>query len=724
MFIRFLITLALLIVMPVYAARQALVIGNDNYTSVSKLQKAGNDATAMARELRGAGFAVQLHRDLNYRAMVRAVENFAAGIKGGDEVVVFFAGHGVQIKSGAYLLPTDIEATTETEVQQTSYELNMLTEKLSDAKAAFSLVMVDACRDNPLKAKGRSVGNTRGLSAIEPPKGQMVVYSASKGQQALDRLSEKDANPNSVFTREFIRRMKTPGVRIQDLMAEVQDAVEALAGTVKHEQRPALYNEARGNFYFFGPTTIQTVPRKPDSIANEDQIEQQAWSAAQSGNSAAGYSAYLEEYPKGRFASAARVARASLGPQVAATPAPQHVPSTSTVPTPGPLVDSSTATTLAQKKYDSGATDKEIKIGNIGPYSGPASAYGTIGKSISAYIDKVNAEGGVNGRKIKLISLDDGYNPAKTVAQVRKLVEEEEVLLVFNPLGTPTNSAIHKYMNVKRVPQLFVSSAATKWGDPRNFPWTMGWQPTYQAEARIYVEHILETKPNARIAVLYQNDDYGKDYLKGFEDALGDKAKTMIVAKQNYEVTDSTLDSQLMTLKASGADTFVNMTAPKFAAMVIKKSAEIGWQPQHYLSTGAASFSAFMHSAGFGNGVGIISAQYMKDPTDPQWANDPAFKEWSEWMRRYYPGGNLADSNNVFGYGIAQTLMRVLKQCGDNLTRENVMKQAASLDMTLPMLLPGVNIKTSADDFYPIERSQLARFDGRTWLRFGRIYGR
>jgi formylglycine-generating enzyme required for sulfatase activity len=312
------LVIALLAAMPARAARQALVIGNDNYTSVSKLQKAGNDATAMARELKAAGFTVQLHRDLNYRSMVRTVETFTAGIKGGDEVVVFFAGHGVQIKSGAYLLPTDIEATTESEVEKTSYELNALTEKLSDAKAAFSLVMVDACRNNPLpKKQGRSVGNSRGLSAIEPPKGQMVVYSASKGQMALDALSEKDKNPNSVFTREFVARMKKPGLRIEDLMREVQDAVEALAGTVQHEQRPALYNEARGNFYFFGPTTVQVAPTKPET--SDAQIEQQAWTAAQSGNTAAGYSAYLEEYPKGRFAAAARVARASLVAAVAPT---------------------------------------------------------------------------------------------------------------------------------------------------------------------------------------------------------------------------------------------------------------------------------------------------------------------------------------------------------------------------------------------------------------------
>jgi ABC-type branched-subunit amino acid transport system substrate-binding protein len=379
---------------------------------------------------------------------------------------------------------------------------------------------------------------------------------------------------------------------------------------------------------------------------------------------------------------------------------------------------------LAQKKYDSGATDKEIKVGHIGPYSGPASAYGTIGKSIGAYIDKINAEGGINGRKIKFVTLDDAYNPSKTVEQARKLVEEEEVLLVFNPLGTPSNSAIHKYMNAKKMPQLFVSSGATKWGDPKNFPWTMGWQPTYQAESRIYVEHILETKPNAKIAILYQTDDYGKDYLKGFEDALGDKAKTMIVAKQTYEVTDPTIDSQLLTLKASGADTFFNITTPKFAAMVIKKNAELGWKPVHYLNSVSASVGSVMVPAGADNGVGIFTASYLKDPTDPQFQKGKEWDDWLAWMKKYLPNGDLKDANNVYGYTAAQGLVQVLKQAGDNLTRENIMKQAASLDMTLPMLLPGINVKTGPDDFYPIEREQLAKFDGKTWVLFGKVYGR
>ena len=279
---------------------------------------------------------------------------------------------------------------------------------------------------------------------------------------------------------------------------------------------------------------------------------------------------------------------------------------------------------VAQKKYDTGATDKEIKIGGISPYSGPASAYGAIGKAISAYMNKVNDEGGVNGRKLNFISLDDGYNPAKTVEQARKLVEEEEVLFVFNTLGTPPNSAIHKYMNSKKVPQLFVATGATKWGDPKNFPWTMGWQPNYQSEAKVFAGHILDTKPNARIAVLYQNDDYGKDYLKGFEDGLGDKAKTMIISKISYEVTDPTIDSQMVSLKGTGADTFFNITTPKFAAQAIKKAADIGWKPTHYLNSVSASVGTVMIPAGLENGVGVITASYLKDPTTRSSRKDPS----------------------------------------------------------------------------------------------------
>ena len=379
---------------------------------------------------------------------------------------------------------------------------------------------------------------------------------------------------------------------------------------------------------------------------------------------------------------------------------------------------------IAQKKYDPGASDKEIKIGNVNPYSGGASAYGAIGKAIGAYFDKVNAEGGINGRMVKFISLDDGYNPAKTVEQVRKLVEEDEVLLVFQPLGTPSNSAIHKYMNTKKVPQLFVATGATKWGDPKNFPYTMGWQPNYQSEAKIYAAHILETKPNAKIGVLYQNDDYGKDYLKGFEDGLGDKAKTMIVSKVSYEFTDPTVDSQMVTLKSSGADTFFNITTPKFAAQSIKKAGEIGWKPLHYLNSVSSAVGSVLAPAGLDNSMGIITAGYIKDPTDPQYQKGKEWDDWVAWMKKYHPTGALNDNFNVYGYTVAQTLVQVLKQAGDNLTRDNIMKQAASLDMTLPMLLPGVNIKTGPDDFYPIEREQLLKFNGKSWEGFGKVYGR
>ncbi len=379
---------------------------------------------------------------------------------------------------------------------------------------------------------------------------------------------------------------------------------------------------------------------------------------------------------------------------------------------------------LAQKKYDTGASDKEIVIGGIHPFSGPASAYGTIGKAISAYFDKVNAEGGVNGRRIKYIDVDDGYNPAKTVEQARKLVEQEEVLFIFNSLGTPPNSAIHKYMNDRKVPQLFVATGATKWGDPKNFPWTMGWQPNYQGEAKNYAAHILDTKPNAKIAVLYQNDDYGKDYLKGFEDGLGDSGTAKIVSKLTYEVTDPTVDSQIVSMKASGADVFFNITTPKFAAQAIKKAAEIGWKPVHYLNNVSASVGSVLTPAGLENSKDILTAQYIKDPTDPQWQKGKEWDDYTAWLTKYFPTADIKDAFNTYGYTAAQTMVQVLKQSGDNLTRENIMKQAASLDISLPMLLPGVKVQTSADDFYPIEREQLAKFNGKTWELFGKVYGR
>ncbi|MEJ0074750.1 MAG: ABC transporter substrate-binding protein [Alphaproteobacteria bacterium] len=377
---------------------------------------------------------------------------------------------------------------------------------------------------------------------------------------------------------------------------------------------------------------------------------------------------------------------------------------------------------LAQKKYDPGASDTEIKIGNTNPYSGPASAYGLIGKTIDAYFKKVNAEGGINGRKVNFVSYDDGYSPPKAVEQVRKLVESDEVLLVFQPLGTPSNTAIQKYMNSKKVPQLFVATGATKWGDPQHFPWTMGWQPTYQAEGQIYAKYIMKTHPNAKIAILFQNDDYGKDYVKGLKDGLGDKAKTMIVSELPYEPADPTVDSQIVSLKNSGADVFFNVTTPKFAAQAIKKAHEIGWKPVHLLNNVSNSFGSVLKPAGLEASKDVLSTGYLKDPTDPTWDNDAGKKEWLAFMDKYFPEGDKTSSFTVYGYTVAQTLHQVLKQAGDNLTRENVMKQAASLkNVSHPMLLPGITINTSDKDFYPIEQMQMQKFTGERWELFGPV---
>ena len=375
----------------------------------------------------------------------------------------------------------------------------------------------------------------------------------------------------------------------------------------------------------------------------------------------------------------------------------------------------------AEKKYDSGATDSEIKIGNIMPYSGPLSAYALIGRTQEAFFRKLNAEGGVKGRKINFVSYDDGFSPAKTVEQARKLVESDEVLLIFQSLGTPTNNAIQKYLNEKKVPQLFVATGATKFGDPKNFPWTMGWQPTYQTEGRIYAKYILENLPQGKIGILYQNDDSGRDYLKGLKDGLGAEAtKRMIVGEMPYEPTDPTVDRQIVTLKTLGADVFFNEASPKFAAQAIRKAAEIGWKPVLFLASISNSVGSVLKPAGLENSKGILSTNYLKDPTDPTWKDDPAIKEWTAFMDQYFPEGDKTSTFSVYGYLTAQTMVQVLKQCGDDLTRENVMKQAANLkDFELGLLLPGIKINTSPSDYFPVEQMQMSRFNGEHGELFG-----
>jgi branched-chain amino acid transport system substrate-binding protein len=377
---------------------------------------------------------------------------------------------------------------------------------------------------------------------------------------------------------------------------------------------------------------------------------------------------------------------------------------------------------LAAGHYGPGASDTEIKIGNTMPYSGPASAYGVIGKSETAYFNMINEQGGINGRKINFISRDDGYSPPKTVELVRKMVEEDQVLFTFNILGTPPNTAVQGYLNENKVPQLFVATGADKWNDPKNHPWTMGWQPSYRIEARIYARYILKNLPNAKIAVLYQNDDFGKDYLAGLREGLGSKADTMIVATKSYETTDPTVDSQIVSLQGSGADTLLTAAIPKFAAQAIRKVYDIGWKPTHFLTNVSISVGSVIRPAGPEKAVGIISAAYGKDPTDPQWQNTPEFKEWLAWMQKYNTSANVADANAVYGYSVSQTLIEVLKACGNELTRENVMKQAANIhNLKLPMALPGIVVSTSPTDFAPIKQMQLQKFDGTTWQLFGDV---
>jgi branched-chain amino acid transport system substrate-binding protein len=376
----------------------------------------------------------------------------------------------------------------------------------------------------------------------------------------------------------------------------------------------------------------------------------------------------------------------------------------------------------AQKKYDTGASDTEIKIGNVEAYSGPASAYGVIGKTEDAYFKMINDAGGINGRKINFISYDDGYSPPKTVEQVRKLIESDEVLLIFNALGTPTQNGVHKYHNSKKVPQLFLATGASKWNDPKDFPWTMGFQPSYRVEARIFAKYILKTKPDAKVAVFYANDDFGKDYLAGLKEIFGDRTSSILIAEESYETTEPSIDSHIVKLKGTGADVFVNISTPKFAAQTIKKMAELDWKPMHVMTDVSISIGAVMKPAGLENSEGILSATYIKDASDSKWASDAGMKKFMTFIGKYMPGANISDANLVYGYAAAQTMIQVLQQCGDDLTRENVMKQAASLKNFAPdTLLPGVTINTSATDFAPIEQLQMMQFKAGKWEMFGDI---
>ena len=369
-----------------------------------------------------------------------------------------------------------------------------------------------------------------------------------------------------------------------------------------------------------------------------------------------------------------------------------------------------------------GVTATEIKIGNTMPYSGPASSYGNIGRGETAFFKMVNDQGGVGGRKINFISLDDGYSPPRTVEQIRRLIEQDEVAFTFNTLGTPPNTAIQKYLNQKKVPQLFVATGADKWGNYKQYPWTIGWQPSYRTEAQIYAKYILAKKPDAKIGILYQNDDFGKDYVLGVKDTLGDKFDKMVISQASYEATDPTVDSQIVALQSAGADTLIVAAVPKFAAQAIRKVYDIGWKPLFFMTNVSVSVAQVVKPAGEEKAVGVITAAYLKDPTDPVWNDDPVMKEWRAFMAKYMPDADLTDANFVYSYGVSQTMLQVLKQCGSDFSRENIMKQAANLhDLEVATALPGIRINTSPTNFHPIRQEQLARWNGKIWERFGEV---
>jgi branched-chain amino acid transport system substrate-binding protein len=373
---------------------------------------------------------------------------------------------------------------------------------------------------------------------------------------------------------------------------------------------------------------------------------------------------------------------------------------------------------IAQTKQTPGVTGTELLIGQTMPYSGPASSYAPIGKVEVAYIDMINSQGGINGRKIKLLSLDDGYSPPKTVEQTRKLVEEEGVACIFQQLGTPCATATRKYLNARKVPQIFVASGATQFGDPEHYPWTIGWQVSYQTEGRVYARYILDSKPNAKVAMLYQNDDSGRDFMKGFTDGLGAKS-SQLVASTSYETTDPTVDSQVLALHASGADAIFVAGIPKFNAMTLRKVRDLNWDPLYIIATVGSSVSSGLAPAGLDKAVGLVTGAYMKDPSDPQWKTDPAYQDWLTFLQKYQPGADLTDINNVYGYCAIQTGIQVFKQCGNDLSRQNIMRQATNLDIQLPMFQAGIRYKTTATDYLGIKRMRLQRFDGKAWVPFG-----
>jgi ABC-type branched-subunit amino acid transport system substrate-binding protein len=665
--------------------RVALVIGNAAYQAGPPLANPVNDAHAMAAKLTTLGFEVISVENGTQKLMQRALLQFSSKL-GPDTVSLFYyAGHGIQVGGHNYLVPIDAEIGAEQTVRVETIDVDAVIDQMAAANSRVSLVILDACRNNPFERRFR--GQSGGLASIDAPTGTLIAYATSPGKVAAD-----GDRGNGLYTAELLRAMDTPGAKVEDVFKRVRvNVTERSRGA----QTPWESTSLTGDFYFAGSTTAMVGAPAGGAAASPEML---LWSSVKDSRNPALLQSYLDQFPQGVFAGAARIMIEDLRqPQIAAAPTkPDLAP-----PAPPPP-----------------SRGEAIHIGQTQPYSGPASAYSAIGKVEVAYFAMLNEQGGINGRKIDLVSLDDGYAPPKTVEQTRRLVEQDNVLLLFNTLGTPPNSAIHKYMNAKGVPHLLVASGASKWGDPEHFPWTMGFQPSYRTEARIYAKYLLQTKPDAKIAVLYQNDDYGKDYLQGLRSGLGDKASRMIVAEASYEVTDPTIDSQIVSLKGTGADVLFSVATPKFAAQAVRKVYDIGWRPLHILNSVSISTRAVLEPAGLDKATGLISAGYYKDPADPRYAQDPAMQEWLSFMKRYVPDGSTTDGFNLYGYLAAQTMAQVLKQCGNDLSRENVMRQATNLNFSPPLLLPGVSITTGPRDFFPIKQMMLQRFDGTRWVPF------
>ena len=691
--------------------RIALLIGNKDYKpGVGALVNPLNDIRMVGDALKAVGFEVlRPTQNATRTIMLLAVHDFAAKLSaaGADAVgFLYYSGHGIASAGENYLVPIDIDepSTRLLSVQGVKHS-EVLAILRSEAPNAAHYLVLDACRNTLQGARGG-----KGFVPVGQQSGVLVAFAAEPGKTASD--TGAGSGP---YAAALAAELVKPGqndllmfhrVRVAVMDKTNGDQVPWTEDGIQRRERVLFGGDGK-----VSAASDEVAALRDQLIKLQEELRRQQETGV--GN-AVQMGTLKEELAKSKGELSRREEELNKQLATAKPPDPKPPPAASPVVAVSPIV-------AVKKRYDDGATDTEIRIGNTNPYSGNASAYGVMGKTIEAYFKMVNEQGGINGRKINFITYDDGYAPPKTVEMVRKLVEEDKVLFVFQTLGTPPNTAIHKYLNQKQVPHLFVATGASKWGNPKEFPWTMGWQPDYVTEAIIYAKHILANVKNPKIAVLMQNDDYGKDHFNGFKQGLG-KDANKIVQVATYEVTDPTVDSQMIQLKNSGATVFFNITTPKFAAQAIKKAAEIGWRPVHYLNSVSASVGAVMKPAGIENAQSIITAAYIKQPTDPQWARSPDMMAWNQFMDKYLPHGDKKISFYAYGYAVTATLVEVLKRCGDNLTRENIMKQAASLkDLEVPLLLPGIKINTGPNDFFPIQSVRLQRFNGDTFELFGEV---